>query len=134
MAGNIPHISITSDGRNRAMELLTQSHYAGPAPVDSESYVEHVPQAERARREVHPRTSSAPSVTWSSTPICCANSAPPSTRVQRHLPLRPSPAPAKPPFAETLSRVLAEDSVWIPHAVEVDGQIITVYDPAIHQH
>jgi hypothetical protein len=29
--------------------------------------------------------------------------------------------------------VLAEDSVWIPHAVEVDGQIITVYDPAIHK-
>ncbi len=34
--------------------------------------------------------------------------------------------------AEVLSRVLAEDSVWIPHAVEIDGQIITVYDPGIH--
>jgi SpoVK/Ycf46/Vps4 family AAA+-type ATPase len=35
-------------------------------------------------------------------------------------------------IAETLSRVLAEDEVWIPYAVEVDGQIITVYDPSIH--
>ena len=35
-------------------------------------------------------------------------------------------------IAETLSRVLAEDDVWLPYAVEVDGQIITVYDPAIH--
>ena len=35
-------------------------------------------------------------------------------------------------MAETLSRVLAEDEVWIPYAVEVDGEIITVYDPAIH--
>jgi hypothetical protein len=35
--------------------------------------------------------------------------------------------------AETLSRVLAEDAVWIPYAVEVDGQIITVFDPSIHK-
>jgi MoxR-like ATPase len=35
-------------------------------------------------------------------------------------------------MAETLSRVLAEDHVWIPYAVEVDGQMITIYDPAIH--
>jgi hypothetical protein len=32
-----------------------------------------------------------------------------------------------------MSRVLAEDEVWIPYAVEVDCQIITVYDPAIHK-
>jgi len=36
-------------------------------------------------------------------------------------------------MAETLSRVLAQDEVWIPYAVEVDGQIITVYDPSIHR-
>jgi predicted ATPase with chaperone activity len=36
-------------------------------------------------------------------------------------------------IAETLSRVLAEDHVWIPYAVEVDGQIITVYDPLVHK-
>jgi hypothetical protein len=32
-----------------------------------------------------------------------------------------------------MSRVLAEDDVWIPCAVEVDGQIIAVYDPMIHK-
>jgi hypothetical protein len=36
-------------------------------------------------------------------------------------------------MAAALSRVLAEDAVWIPHAVEVDGQVITVFDPAIHR-
>jgi hypothetical protein len=29
--------------------------------------------------------------------------------------------------------VIAEDDVWIPYAVEVDGQIITVYDPVVHR-
>jgi hypothetical protein len=36
-------------------------------------------------------------------------------------------------IAEALSRVLAEDHVWIPYAVENDGQIITIYDPATHE-
>jgi predicted ATPase with chaperone activity len=43
------------------------------------------------------------------------------------------PGTGKTTIAETLSRVVAEDEVWIPYAVEVDGQIITVYDPAIHE-
>jgi predicted ATPase with chaperone activity len=29
--------------------------------------------------------------------------------------------------------VLSKEEIWIPYAVEVDGQIITVYDPAIHK-
>jgi hypothetical protein len=28
---------------------------------------------------------------------------------------------------------LAEDDVWIPHAVEVDGQMIAVFDPMVHK-
>jgi SpoVK/Ycf46/Vps4 family AAA+-type ATPase len=36
-------------------------------------------------------------------------------------------------IAETLAVVMSEDDVWLPHAVEVDGQIITIYDAAIHK-
>jgi energy-coupling factor transporter ATP-binding protein EcfA2 len=43
------------------------------------------------------------------------------------------PGVGKTTIAETLSRVVADDAVWIPYAVEVDGEIITVYDPAIHK-
>jgi predicted ATPase with chaperone activity len=35
-------------------------------------------------------------------------------------------------IAEALPRVY-KDSVWIPHAVEVQGQIITVFDPPAHR-
>jgi predicted ATPase with chaperone activity len=42
------------------------------------------------------------------------------------------PGTGKTTIAEALSRVLAEDVVWIPYAVEVDGQIIAVYDPSTH--
>ena len=35
-------------------------------------------------------------------------------------------------MAECLSRAFAENYAWIPYAIEVDGQIITIYDPSIH--
>jgi predicted ATPase with chaperone activity len=43
------------------------------------------------------------------------------------------PGVGKTTMAETLSRVLATDDVWIPYAVEVEGEVIAIYDPAIHQ-
>jgi predicted ATPase with chaperone activity len=42
------------------------------------------------------------------------------------------PGVGKTAAAETLARVFADDHIWIPYAIEVTGQIITVYDPAIH--
>src|ERR1039458_2959493 len=39
MRGNIPAIAITSQGRARALELLSQNQYAGPAPVSLKNYV-----------------------------------------------------------------------------------------------
>jgi predicted ATPase with chaperone activity len=36
-------------------------------------------------------------------------------------------------IAETLTRLFFSDQVWLPYAVEVDGQIITVYDAVLHQ-
>jgi predicted ATPase with chaperone activity len=42
------------------------------------------------------------------------------------------PGNGKSSLAERLLRVF-QDSVFIPYAVEVDGQIISLYDPAMHQ-
>ena len=36
-------------------------------------------------------------------------------------------------MAEALTRLFTEDSVWLPYAVEVDGQIIAVFDAILHQ-
>jgi predicted ATPase with chaperone activity len=132
MAGNIPHISITTEGRNRAAELLSHSQYAGPAPVTLESYVEQVKK--QSVRDVNIRPDNV-------------------ERAFAHLVVDPErlrqfgtalnsgsavflygpPGTGKTTFAETLSHVLSKEDVWIPYAIEVDGQVITVFDPSIHQ-
>jgi len=42
MHGHVPQIAITSEGRSRAADLLTQNLYTGPAPVALASYVDQV--------------------------------------------------------------------------------------------
>ncbi|MGA2350145.1 MAG: hypothetical protein ABSF70_06925 [Terracidiphilus sp.] len=132
MHGQIPQIAITSEGRSRATELLSRNHYNGPAPISLESYVEQVRKQSAKKVVVHEED---------------------ITRAFAHLVIEKGmlrqlgtalnsgssvflygpPGTGKTTVAETLSRVIACDEIWIPYAVEVDGQIITVFDPSIHK-
>lgn len=132
MSVNIPVIAITSQGRTRALELLVQSQYSGAAPVSLQSYVEQVRKQSVRNVLVHP-----PDVQRAFSHMVLNE----KKLAQLGTALNSGSAiflygPAgsgKTAVAETLSRVLAEDDVWIPIAVEVDGQIIAVYDPMIHK-
>lgn len=132
MNRNVPHISITSQGRSRALELLSQSQYVGAAPISLESYVDQVRKQSVKSVEVHPADVERAFSALVIEPRILAqfgtalNS---GTAVFIYGP----PGTGKTAAAETLSRVLSEDAVWIPHAIEVDGQIITVFDPSLHK-
>lgn len=130
--GYVPQIAITTQGRARAIELLSHSHYAGPAPVSLQSYVEQVRNQSVKTVDIH-----ADAVQRAFAHLVIGNETlrkfGTALNSGSSIFLYGPPGVGKTTIAETLSRVVAEDAVWIPHAVEVDGQIITVYDPAIHK-
>jgi predicted ATPase with chaperone activity len=132
MSGNVPNIAITSQGRLRALELLSMSQYLGPAPVSLKSYAKQVRQQSVRNVEVHPpdvERAFAHLVLDSRILSQLGTALNSGTSIFLYGPT----GVGKTAIAETLSRVLAEDKVWIPFAVEVDGQIIAVYDPSIHK-
>ncbi len=132
MVGTVAQIAITTEGKSRAVDLFSQCHYVGAAPVAFDSYVRQVRQQSAARRDVHladvQRAFShlvldTETLRQVGTAINSGSS----------LFLYGPPGTGKTTIAEVVSKVLAEDDVWVPHAIEVDGQIITIFDPTVHK-
>lgn len=132
LVGSVPNIAITSQGRTRALELLAMNQYSGPAPVSMESYKEWVRKQSVHNVEVHAKDverAFSHLVIDDKTLWQLGTALNSGSSVFLYGPT----GTGKTTIAETLSRVLSEDKVWIPYAVEVEGQIITVYDPLVHK-
>ncbi|HLI64093.1 MAG TPA: hypothetical protein VKV05_11880 [Terriglobales bacterium] len=132
MTGNIPQIAITTQGRSRAAELMSISQYSGPAPVSLESYIQQVRAQSVRQLEVHPpevERAFAHLVLDATILEQLGTALNSGTSIFLYGPS----GTGKTTVATALAQVLAVDRVWIPHAVEVDGQIISVYDPHTHK-
>ena len=131
LSGQIPNLAITSQGRTRAQELLSQSQYTGPAPVTLASYVAQVKLQSVSHVEVHPSDVQRvfktlvleDRILWQLGTALNSGSA---------IFLYGPSGVGKTSIAELLSKSLSEDAVWLPYAIEIDGQVITVYDPTLH--
>jgi len=131
MKGNIPQLAITAKGRSLAIELLALNQYAGPAPVSLEAYKKQVSQQGVRSDDIHMHE---------------------VERAFSHLVLERSilkklgtalnsgssiflygpSGTGKTSIAVAFPRALAQNQVWVPFAVEVDGQTIVVHDPHVH--
>jgi predicted ATPase with chaperone activity len=132
LSGQIPNLAITTQGRVRAQELLSQNQYSGPAPVPLAFYVDQIRKQSVSNLHVHPadmQRAFAHLVLNEETLWQIGTAMNSGAAIFLYGPS----GVGKTTVAEALSRLLAEDEVWIPYAVEVDGQIITVYDPTIHK-
>ena len=43
------------------------------------------------------------------------------------------PGTGKTTIADSMWRLFENDKIWVPYAVEADGQIIEVFDPGVHR-
>jgi predicted ATPase with chaperone activity len=132
MAGGTHRVTASSGGKSRALELLAQNQYVGPAPVSLEDYVERIEAQSVRGIRVTPEdvTRAFEDLVLDSATL---NQLGVAATSGRGIFLYGPTGTGKTTIAETLTRLFDHDPVWVPYAVEVDGQIITVYDPALHQ-
>lgn len=131
MSGNIPQIAITSRGRTRAAELSLISHYAGPAPVSLEHYTQQVRDQSVLGLPIHAaeiQAGFAHLVLGTSILEKLGTALNSGTSIFLYGPS----GTGKTTIATALAKVLSADRIWVPYAVEIEGQIISVYDPHVH--
>lgn len=130
LAGQDFQIALTGAGRQFALERMRACHYAGPAPVSLPAY-HHAVNAQAARPTItRERLKEALGDLVVTDDLI--DKLGPSLVSQKSLFLFGSTGNGKTSLAERLARVY-EDLIVVPYAVEVDGQIITVYDPVVHE-
>jgi len=131
MVGNIHRLTCSSKGRERAQQLLDMNHYAGAAPVSLEDYMAQVRAQAVAGKDVRPADMERVFADLVLEPDVLPKL---GTAVQsgRAIFLYGPTGTGKTSVAEKLGEVFGEHHVWIPHAIEVDGDILSVYDPVVH--
>jgi hypothetical protein len=122
---------ITTKGRAKVHEVLDRSQYAGPAPVPLQAYIEAVKQQSVGSMVIDQATIRR---AFEGLVISdhLMDQIGPAANSARSLFLYGPPGNGKTTIAEGISRIL-QGNVIIPYAVEIDGQVIKVFDPLNHE-
>lgn len=121
---------LTDKGREYARDALGRSTYVGPAPVPVTQYQPVV----SAQAFVVPTVGSQQlmdALSHLSVSADVTDKLGPAVNSGRSIFLYGPPGNGKTSLAESLTKLLGGE-VLIPHALEIDGQIIKVFDPLVH--
>jgi hypothetical protein len=130
MQGNDYSFTLSANGKTLAGERFQLSQYAGAAPVSLRDY-SIATKAQTARVQIDRK-----SLRQAFSDLVIADTMldqlGPALISQNSIFVYGPTGNGKTCLAERMLRVYS-DTVYLPYAVEVDGQVISLYDPVVHQ-
>src|SRR5262245_53948376 len=123
--------AITSLGRDRAREFLELNLYTGPAPVPLSQYTDMIKKQASSRTYITQETIAKEfsHLVLSKQMIDMLS---PAINSGKSMFVYGAPGNGKSIVSESIGRMLSGE-IFIPHAIDVDGVIITVFDPINHR-
>jgi predicted ATPase with chaperone activity len=122
--------AMTGKGREWAVEALSQSKYVGAAPVTLSEYHAQV-QKQRITNERINGEMLARCFTDLTLEDELINDLGPAVSSGRAILFYGPPGNGKTSVARAIGNVF-EDAIFVPHSLEVDGQVIKVFDSTVH--
>lgn len=121
---------LTDGGKARAREALSRSAYTGPAPVPLDVYA-HWIERQKVTNEIIDVPRMRRAFDGLEVADALVNKLGPAVTSGRALLMYGPPGNGKTSVAQRLDRVFRQ-IIYIPHAVLVEGQVMTVFDPDMH--
>lgn len=131
MAGIGSLFALTDAGRSRAHESLETNQYLGPAPVPLDQYVEQV-RRQRPRSGWLTKAALAKALSGMVITRQTLAQVGPAVSSSNSLLVYGKPGDGKTFLIESLNN-LETTPVFVPYAIECQGNIIQVFDPIYHQ-
>jgi hypothetical protein len=122
--------ALTDLGRDRALQFMEVSRYVGPAPVPLAQYSDYVRACMAARPYVD-RERLAGGFADLVVNQSMFDQLGPAVNSGKSLFLYGAPGNGKTVIAEGIGRAFGTE-MFVPHAIDVDGQVITLFDPVNH--
>jgi predicted ATPase with chaperone activity len=130
MVGNDYALTLSGQGRRLAQDRYQINQYVGPAPVSLDSYIDAV-KVQAARHKVN-RERLKEVFEDLVLPDEMLDQLGPAIISNSQIFLYGSTGNGKTSIAERLVRVFKDD-VYVPYAIEVQGQIINIFDSVVHR-
>ena len=122
---------LTSEGRDRAKSAVESSQYVGPAPVPLDQYRYWV-EVQSIRHAHVNREVVEEGFNWLVLPPGMLDQIGPAINSAKSLFLYGESGNGKTAMAETIARLLG-GSIYVPYAIEIEGQVLVLYDPVYHR-
>jgi predicted ATPase with chaperone activity len=123
--------ALTSRGREWALEALAQSEWVGPVPVPLEQFQRQA-RAQSIRGETLTRPMLADAFRDLTLADTLMEQVGPAVNSGQSMLLYGPPGNGKSSIAEAICEAY-RDYLFMPYAISVDRQIITLYDPTVHR-
>ncbi len=123
---------ITDAGRARAMLFMEHNHYVGRAPVPLSQYREYMYSFQRSTRRHVDRDSVRKAFSHLVISDRVRDQLGPAINAGHSMFVYGPPGNGKTVISQAIHNLL-EGSLYIPHALEVEGSIIRFFDPVNHE-
>ena len=123
--------ALTDLGRERAHQYMAANSYVGPAPVPLASYTAIMKSAQESRGYIH-RERLAKGFAHLIISDDVLEQLGPAINAAKGVFLYGPPGNGKTVIAEGMGKALGGD-LYIPYALDVDGETVTLYDPICHE-
>ena len=123
--------SLTGQGRERANDALTQCQYVGAAPINLDEYIKQM-EKQGIRKEIVGKDSFQDHLSHLVMADELKRVVGPGINSGRSMLLYGPPGNGKTSIAVAVAKAF-KDHIYIPHAIEVEGETIKFFDPVIHR-